>query len=71
MHPLFDWNGYTCFSILKSFPTGGIAMLKKSKVIQQNSSSSAPSTPAANQHAPSSPPAGYTKKSGCGCGKRR
>ncbi|HDR8448186.1 TPA: hypothetical protein QC311_000204 [Bacillus cereus] len=48
-------------------------MLKKSKVIQQNNhvTSTTASTTITNQNISSTPPAGYTKKSGCGCGKRR
>lgn len=48
-------------------------MQKKSKVIQQNTHvvSTTTSTTVTHQNPSSTPPAGYTKKSGCGCGKRR
>ncbi|MFQ6340586.1 hypothetical protein ACLNAL_33690 [Bacillus sp. AF62] len=47
-------------------------MQKKSKVIEQNThaASTTMSTTITHQNNSSTPP-GYTKKSGCGCGKRR
>lgn len=48
-------------------------MIKKSKVIQQDTHAvpTTASTTVIHKNTSSPPPVGYTKKSGCGCGKRR